>query len=254
MQRADALFRDVWRPANGVPPLDHDLMRALVDADSCYAAGAFDGDLLLGACVGFWARPADRNMHSHLAAVADGHRGRQVGFSLKLDQRAHALENSVDTITWTFDPLVARNAHLNIHKLGARPVSYRTNFYGPLIDQLNGADESDRFVVRWHLASNDVRRRCDLPSSTDAMADPATNPALSIESTHASHTVAYDGAEVVSVAIPPDIERLRQDEPGLAREWRVASRAAFSQLLGEGGRIIDFDRAAGHYLVRLAER
>lgn len=251
---AETLLRDVWQPANDVPPMDHDLLRALVDADSCYAAGAFDKELLLGACVGFWSRPDDRSLHSHLAGVDAAHRGRLVGYSLKLDQRAHALENSVDTVTWTFDPLVARNAYLNLHKLGARPASYRVNFYGTLIDQLNGVDESDRFVVHWDLASQDVQSRCDLASPADHLAGVTTVAALSIDAEQAPLDVNPSVGEVVTVAIPPDIENLRHHYPRLARQWRTATRAVFTRLLQDGAQIIDFDRANGEYVVKMPAR
>ena len=254
LRDAEALFSDVWQPANGVPPLDHDLLRALVDTDSCYAAGAFAEGTLVGACVGFWSRPEDRSMHSHLAGVAAAHRGRLVGYSLKLDQRAHALENSVDTVTWTFDPLTSRNAHLNLHKLGARPVAYRVNFYGTLVDQLNGVDESDRFMVHWDLASPDVHSRCDLATPADLQAGPAAVPALTIDADQAPHVLRPVGAEVVTVAIPPSIEDLRRSQPGLAREWRTTTRSVFTRLLEDGAQVVDFDRANGKYVVRVSAR
>ncbi|MFY9916355.1 MAG: GNAT family N-acetyltransferase [Nocardioidaceae bacterium] len=254
LRAAETLFSDVWQPANGVPPMDHDLLHALVDTGSCYAAGAFDKGVLLGACVGFWSRPDDRRMHSHLAGVASAHRGRLVGYSLKLDQRAHALENSVDTVTWTFDPLTARNAHLNLHKLGARPVSYRVNFYGTLVDQLNGVDESDRFLVHWDLASPDVQSRCDQASPVDHTAGVATVAALTIDADQAPHVVNPVGAEVVTVAIPPSIEDLRRTRPGLAQEWRAATRAVFMRLSEDGAQIVDFDRANGEYVVKTPAR
>lgn len=191
-------------------------------------------------------------MHSHLAGVAAAHRGRLVGYSLKLDQRAHALENSVDTITWTYDPLVARNAYLNLNKLGASPVSYRVNFYGTLIDQLNGFDESDRFVVHWDLASHDVQSRCDLASPADYLADVTVAAALSIDDEQAPLDVPPSSAEVVTVAIPPDIENLRRQHPRLAREWRTATRSVFTRLLEDDARIIDFNRATGEYIVKVS--
>ncbi len=244
----------MWQPANGVPPLDHDLLRALVDTNSCYAAGAFADGTLVGACVGFWSTPADRSMHSHLAGVAAAHRGRLVGYSLKLDQRAHALENSVDTVTWTFDPLTARNAHFNLHKLGARPVAYRVNFYGTLVDQLNGVDESDRFLVHWDLASPEVQSTCDLAAPADHTAGVTTVGALTIDADQAPHVVNPVGAEVVTVAIPPSIEELRHTRPGLAREWRAATRAVFTRLSEDGAQIVDFDRGNGEYIVKMPAR
>lgn len=251
---AESLFREVWQPSNGVPPMDHDLLRALVDADSCYAAGAFEREVLMGACVGFWSRPGGRSLHSHLAGVAVAHRGRLVGYSLKLDQRAYALENSVDTVAWTFDPLVARNAYLNLHRLGARPASYRVNFYGTLVDRLNGVDESDRFVVHWDLASHDVQNTCDLAMPVDHLTGMATAPALAIDVSQAPLAFSPAGVDFATVAVPPDIEALRRHRPGLAREWRSAARAVFTRLLDDGAQVVDFDRANGQYVVKMPAR
>jgi predicted GNAT superfamily acetyltransferase len=165
---AEHLFGAVWRTADGSPALGADLIRAVVGADG-YAVGAFVGRTMVGACVGFWASPGARLLHSHITGVASEHRTRRVGYALKLDQRAYALERSADTITWTFDPLVLRNAHFNLRRLGARPVAYHVNYYGEMIDGVNGTDETDRFLVRWDLVGDTTRRACDLVASEPVM-------------------------------------------------------------------------------------
>jgi predicted GNAT superfamily acetyltransferase len=248
MRRVEALFSHVWQPANSAPPLAYDVIQALVVADSCYAAGAFADDQLVGACVGFWGRPLDRSLHSHLAAVAPDQRGRSIGYAMKLDQRAHAVESSVEMITWTYDPLVARNAHLNLHLLGAKPITYHVNFYGSLVDGINGTDDSDRFLVRWDLASQAVRRTCDQDPAQLAEPDTASPPALERSDVGAPRAVVVSTADRVTVAVPRDIERLRQEGPGLAREWRVASRSVLIELLETGASIVDFDKVSSRYI------
>ena len=50
------------------------------------------------------------HLHSHMLAALPDRRHRGVGYALKLAQRAQALDQGIDLVRWTFDPLVARNA------------------------------------------------------------------------------------------------------------------------------------------------
>src|SRR5687767_14627963 len=100
----DALFSQIWGRAEGAP-MPVNLLRALSSAGS-YVVGAYAGTELLGACVGFWGAPDRPAMHSHIAGVATAARGRDLGFALKLHQRAWALRCGVPVINWTFDPLI----------------------------------------------------------------------------------------------------------------------------------------------------
>ena len=65
-------------------------------------------------------------------------RGANVGFALKQHQRAWALHHGLRKVTWTFDPLVRRNAFFNIQKLARRRADYLENFYGTMNDDING--------------------------------------------------------------------------------------------------------------------
>ena len=143
------LLSSIWGRAEN-PPVTIELLRAFTKAGN-YVAGAFDGGRLVGACVGFFHAPAEDALHSHIAGVSPAATGRSIGFALKLHQRAWALLRGVSEIAWTFDPLVSRNAYFNLVKLAARPVEYLPNFYGPMLDTINGDDDSDRLLVRWQL-------------------------------------------------------------------------------------------------------
>lgn len=144
------LYDSIWRPDPKNPPVTTELLRALTKAGN-YVGGAYDGDELIGACVGFFSAPAEVSMHSHVAGVSGAARGRNVGFALKLHQRAWALRRGVSTISWTFDPLIRRNAYFNVAKLAARPTEYLMNFYGDMRDGINSGDDTDRLLVRWEL-------------------------------------------------------------------------------------------------------
>ncbi|MBU2698886.1 GNAT family N-acetyltransferase [Pimelobacter sp. 30-1] len=218
----------IWgRPDN--PPISSELLRALGKADN-YIGGAYDGDELVGACVGFHASPNTRILHSHIAGVSPSAAGRHVGYALKLHQRAWALSRDIGIIEWTYDPLVARNAHFNLVKLGALPAEYLTNFYGEMHDVINGGDDTDRLLVTWDLTSPEVVAAC-----RGVRREP----------------VAPAGA--IRVAVPADIESLRLASPAESRAWRLEVRAELAAHLAGGGRIVGFDRAAGYVLVPAAE-
>ncbi len=143
------LYASIWGRADN-PPMTLELLRAFSKAGS-YVAGAYDGERLVGGCVGFFHAPAENALHSHIAGVAQGMTGRNVGFALKLHQRAWALLRGVSDIAWTFDPLIGRNAYFNLAKLAADAVEYLPNFYGAMVDSINGNDDTDRVLVRWRL-------------------------------------------------------------------------------------------------------
>jgi predicted GNAT superfamily acetyltransferase len=243
------LFAAIWgRSAN--PPVTIELLRAFTKAGN-YVAGAFDGERLVGACVGFFHAPAGGTLHSHIAGVAPAAAGRSVGFALKLHQRAWALQRGVSEIAWTFDPLVARNAYFNLVKLAARPVEYLPDFYGPMADAINNDGDSDRLLVRWRLRDSTVARASLRGGVSDVAEDERRAGAvlaLSIAEDGSPVPGALDGATSL-VAVPRDIEALRATDPGLARRWRLAVREALTGLTGRGGRIDGFDRT-GWYVVR----
>ena len=236
------LFVTIWGRGDN-PPVTVELLRAFTKAGN-YVGGAFEGDTLVGACVGFFHAPAEDALHSHIAGVASGATGRSVGFALKLHQRAWALSRGVSEIAWTFDPLVSRNAHFNLVKLGAVPVEYLPNFYGSMPDGINGADDSDRLLVRWMLRAPTVRAAswgettCP-PVGPDAVVALGTGPdGLPVRG-------RLDGGTSL-VAVPRDIEALRRTDPAASHEWRVAVRDVLAQLVADGSRISGFDRAGGY--------
>lgn len=249
----ETFLAEVWKTGPGCPPLAADVIKAMADAGS-YVAGAVDGSVggsvdgeeLLAAAVGLWGPPQHPEMHSHIAGVREGARGRDVGFALKLDQRAHVLEQGVQEITWTFDPLQTRNAHFNFRKLGGTARDYLPDHYGVLPDGLNGSDETDRLLLRWDLLSERVRRACD-EGRTAAGFGASLPKALSNEDERPlAHPVTADR---VLVAAPTDIAALRSEQPALARKWRLALREVLGGLLADGFQVIDFDRVAGGYVL-----
>jgi predicted GNAT superfamily acetyltransferase len=115
--------------------------------------GADAGGQTIGYVLG-WAGvdPEDGlHLHSHMLAAVPDRRHRGVGYALKLAQRAACLEQGIHLIRWTFDPMISRNAWLNLGKLGALADRFRRDLYGEMADELNVGERSDRLVVRWEL-------------------------------------------------------------------------------------------------------
>ena len=100
---------------------------------------AFDGDKMVAVLIGFLgtdiqepSRPAMANLRivSKRMIVLPEYRGLGIGYKLKKRQREFAMRQGIRLITWTFDPMLAANANLNIRKLGAISTSYLEDYYG----------------------------------------------------------------------------------------------------------------------------
>lgn len=180
--------------------------------------GAFDGDTMIGYVLGWAGVDAEGlHLHSHMLAALPERRHGGIGYALKLAQRAQALDQGIGVIRWTFDPLIARNAYFNLHKLGAVADRFDRDFYGQMEDELNRGERSDRFTVRWDLARAPGPRQ--LPE---------------------------DAREV---GVPPDFLALRATDPDGARSAREAVALAAESLLSEGFVAAGFDRARSSYLL-----
>lgn len=215
------LFDAVW--VGNVPPVN--LMKAIQHAGG-YATLAFAGVDVVGASLAFLGREPDGTplLHSHITATAPGLTNRGLGYALKLDQRAWCLERGIGIVTWTFDPLVRRNAYFNLTKLGAVATAYHADFYGPMPDALNSGDETDRIVVTWRLAEE--RRPVRAPKGGIVVLDVGTD----------DRPVAGDAprSPTLLARVPADIVTLRGRDPELARAWRYAARDTLGGALASG--------------------
>ncbi|MBW8487678.1 GNAT family N-acetyltransferase [Actinomadura parmotrematis] len=245
LHAACRLFDGIWKFEPGGDPLS---VEALLTLNRCgnYVYGAFHGERMVGASVGIFGPPRSLGMCSYITGAATA--GAGIGLALKRHQRRWAIERGVDHIFWTFDPLIRRNAHFNLVKLGAAAERYHVDYYGKMPDTINGDDESDRLLAVWRLESPGAVGAAGRPAAVPAPADAG----LLLED-RADRPVLHDSpATTLLLQIPHDIEKLRITDPGLAREWRVAVRHALGPLLADGGAIIGFhDRMS--YVVRKKE-
>ena len=233
------IFDEVWPLESGGNNVMTNLLRALVHSGG-YASVAVDAasDEVVGAALAVVGRhqqtPGDPHspwhihLHSHMAGVVERYRNRSIGTAIKLHQRAWALSMKIDTIVWSFDPLVRRNAWLNLHKLGTEVRGYEPNFYGDMDDAINAGDPSDRVFAWWILDSD---------RATTAAREPL--PIIEVES----------GDDARLIPTPEDVVALRRTSPHAALEWRLRVRADFLAAFEEGYDVIGIDED-GSYVLR----
>ena len=161
------------------------------------------------------------NLHSHATGVLPEFVGMGIGETIKRHQWDWAKENGFDSITWTFDPLVRRNAHFNLVKLGARVLGYHQNFYGELDDGINAGEQSDRVLVRWDVAGFDA---------------PFGNSFVEPSKT------------AVVIETPVDIEQLRKTDRVQSDGWRARQRAAFESAQLAGLSVVGLSRDFAYVL------
>ena len=225
------LIEHTW----GGQALPRETLRALEHADSGVIGAEADDGSLVGFVLGFLGTAGGLHVHSHMLAVVPDRRHGGVGFALKLAQRAAALDEGIDDVRWTYDPLLARNAWFNLMKLGATATEFLPDFYGEMDDLLNANDRSDRFEVRWKLRDARVEAR----AAGEAVAVPELEEATTVLERSGADDArpALTGAAIggrATVAIPRDYAELRAGDAGLAAEWRSATAEAFEKCFAAG--------------------
>jgi len=201
---------------------------------------------------------------SHMLAVHPDFRNRGLGFALKRAQWQMVRHQGLDHISWTYDPLLSRNAHLNITKLGAVCNTYRREVYGEMRDSLNAGLPSDRFEVDWWINTQRVNRRLsrrarlrlDLAHFLAAGAE-IVNPTWLDDRGYphpADQTMNPVDVEklavnspLVLVEIPDDFQTLRGNDIELALQWRLSTRSLFESLFASGYLVTDFVYLAGQH-------
>ncbi|RGP36289.1 GNAT family N-acetyltransferase [Pseudotabrizicola alkalilacus] len=203
---AQQMQQTVWGMDDQPDPAD---LMMVVQSEGGICAGAFQGDQLVGYVFGFATRDP-QVQHSHRLAVLPDWRGAGIGVGLKLYQRAWCQARGIRIMRWTYDPLITRNAHLNIARLGGIGQRYLVNYYGAEGSYQGGID-SDRIVVELHLT--------DRPATTAQ----------------------------ARVSVPRDFSLLLRTDPDAAAQTRLQTRQAMTALFDQGLVITGFDATTGSY-------
>jgi predicted GNAT superfamily acetyltransferase len=215
------IFDITWSMDAGTE-ITPNLLQAMVHSGS-YLSGAFIDNKIVGAAFAFPATNGGLHLHSHMTAVLPEYRDKGVGYALKIDQWNWAKKQNYSYLSWTFDPLVRRNAKLNIAKLGVDISAYYPNFYGDMPDALNAGDESDRLMVSW-------RTDIDAPKARELITKPETGDIL--------------------IEIPEDIVAIRSKNQSESMKWRRQVREQFLAAFEKNGKVIGFS-ANNEYVVRI---
>lgn len=209
------------------------------------AAGAFD---TLGGLLGFvfgitGPDATGRLIHwSDMLAVRPGSRNLGIGRRLKGYQRQVLEAQGVEEILWTFDPLVARNAHLNLMRLGARVVEYVPDMYGSTGSPLHLGLGTDRFIVSWLIG--DAAHSLASTRSREDTPPPLVNPVAAGPPESLELAPARARAPFLRVQIPADIEAVQRTDPHQASAWRMNTRLAITRLLERGYWIVGVHQEA----------
>ena len=259
LEQAEALEREVWGLSDrDVMPMT--MIVATKEAGSLWV-GAFDGAKLAGFAFGFLGMEHGHLMlHSHMLAVREAYRDLDLGRKLKLAQRERALAMRVQEMTWTFDPLQSRNAHLNFGKLGVVSDRYNIDFYGPETSSILHQNGTDRLWVRWALASRRVRDRLQGKDYRPEVLDAFSRLQPLVQFNGDGKPLRNDlpaalARQRIAIQIPSAIGAVEQKDPGLAQEWREATRWAFTEALQAGFFVAEFCRTVrgqqgpGNYLL-----
>ncbi|MEU4691150.1 GNAT family N-acetyltransferase [Actinoplanes sp. NPDC023714] len=212
----------VWKADSAVDLINASTLWALAEAEN-YVTGLYVNDVMVAAAVAIRGRS---HLHSHIVGVHPDHQGSGFGYELKQHEALWAKAEGLDRIRWTFDPLVRRNAHFNLAKLHARVLSYENDLYNSLNDGLNDDDETDRLFIEWEFAAPEITAIPDVSSLSIKPDD------WDFEASPGALHFLGDGVHCL-VPTPSNIEKLRQDDPKRARDWRFGVRAGFRTALVE---------------------
>ncbi len=255
MRAAEELQSTVWQgDALDIVP-GH--LALAISHNGGVVAGAFDGQALVGLVIGFIGTDAQSpgrvamarlKHYSHELAVHPDYRNRGIGYALKLAQRELVMKQGIRLISWTYDPLLSVNAHLNIRRLGAICNTYIEDAYGEMRDNLNFGDRTDRFHVDWWITSKRVETRLTRERKPLDLAHFLSAGAVKLNPTRlddrglllpSDQIYAPEGTFSL-VEIPPDYQTLKSADPDLAASWREQTREVFAEAFKQGYLVTDF--------------
>ena len=226
-----------------------------------HVLAAFDGERMVGLLIGFLGTGEDDAVGPVLAnlqivskrmVVLPEYRSHGIGYRLKLVQRAFALKQGLRLVTWTFDPLLAPNAYLNVHKLGAICRTYRVDYYGRDTGAgLTTLGSSDRLLAEWCITHERVADRAAGTYAPLTLLQYLESGAVIVNPAGAGTDAFIAPGEVNSeraasllLEIPLNYTAMVSAQPDLARAWRQHTRPLFQELFGTGYTSTEFVRTA----------
>lgn len=216
--------------------------------------GAFIEDNMVGFVFGFpgleMLPDGPHPKHcSHMMGIHPDWRNSGLGFALKRAQWQMVRRQGISHITWTYDPLLSRNAYLNMAKLGTVCNTYRRSEYGDMRDSLNVGLPTDRFQVDWWLNTHRVERRLSKQArgrlNLDQFAKADLQPLYALRTRTdgllqpPEHFSPLESSLLLA-EIPSDFMALKTADVALARDWRFFTREVFETAFAKGYLATDF--------------
>ncbi len=233
--------KKAWRMDDYKEVAPAHLLRGLAD-NGGLVLGAFVEDRMVGVSYGW---PAGSYFYSHATGVDEEYKYRGIGFNLKIGQRREVLGMGFDLVKWTFDPLQSLNSRFNLNKLGVIAREYYVNYYGEITDPINRGLGSDRVKAEWYLTSGRVLK------AINGMLKPELGESycIAVESEGARPgKVKLDcSSNIILVGIPRSIDKVKQENPSLAAQWREATRKVYNKYINDENYILLFN-------VKISER
>src|ERR1700736_3939964 len=247
-----AMSREIWGAAERKVVRRELLLTMQHNGGLVHGAFLTDGTMV-GFCFAFVGmRDGQLRLCSHQLGVSPAFRGSGIGIALKRAQQRDALRLGYELVTWTFDPLEARNAYINLHRLGCIARFYDRGHYGAMEDELNRGLPSDRFEAEWWPTS------ARMPGADRARPDravPRDAPVLlntDQDQTPVLTAVNLRGNRQALIRVPTDFQAIKRSNMDLARRWRMESRAAFEGALAQGLAATDCTRDGWYVMERPA--
>jgi chorismate synthase len=240
--QCEELQRAIWWTPEGTEVVPASLL-VTVQKNGGLLLGAFDGPKMVGFVFGFLGAEEQGNARrikhcSHMLAVLPEYRGEGLGLALKKQQREFLITQHLDLATWTYDPLQAINAKLNLNRLGAIVRRYVRDAYGEMLDALNVGVASDRFQAEWWLNSQRVRDTVKQGERRREGFPKRAQPIYQVQFDHLDLPRVIAMAEFrsddCSIEIPADFNAMKTGNLDLAQAWRGWTRETFEAAFGQG--------------------
>ncbi len=233
----------------GEHPVPASLQRAVQD-NGGIILGAFHDIHLVGFNLAFVAWDGQELYYwSHMNAVLPEYQNHHVGFRMKSAQRDEVLRLGLTKVRWTFDPLVAKNGHFNVRRLGAYPDRYMHHYYGAMDTEQTAGIPTDRLRVTWLLDAPHVQERLGghAPSAEEDLDRVKSSQVLlstdvgdaGLRIPHEVHEPG-EGKTSGVLEVPFDLATLREHQPQDLKGWRQATREAFRAAHDLGWGVDDF--------------
>jgi predicted GNAT superfamily acetyltransferase len=244
MHEVEELQRIVWQIPD-IEVVPHSQLVAAVNAGGVLL-GAFDGGKMVGFAYGFVSfERGQMAHHSHMLAVLPEYRNYKLGEKLKRAQREFVLQQGITLMSWTFDPLQSLNAYFNFNKLGVVSDTYFVDFYGDDAPSFLHQNSTDRLWVFWDLKAE----RADFVGDLDNV-----KRLVQLGKNESPQVFTFENEEYLAIEIPTNINKLQEENIGLAVEWRKATRQAFIEAFEKGYIAVRFYRIGQNCGVYLLKR